>query len=207
MLGNWTGRAVQVLAPVVDRMTEHLKASGCLFVDETTVPVLAPGTGKTRRDYLWAVARDQRGYDGPDPPAVVFNHSRSRSAKTALNLLRGYAGRRGPPRRRLCGIRRARRPRANREPVEPRLLLDPLAPSLRGVPARHGLADLRGGHRPHRVSLPDRGHGARQAARTGVSKRAASSRPRSPKPCAGGSKGSSDACPPLRSWPSISGTP
>ena len=72
MLGNWTGRAVQVLAPVIDRMTDHLKASDRLFVDETTVPVLAPGTGKTRRDYLWAVARDQRGYGGADPPIVVF---------------------------------------------------------------------------------------------------------------------------------------
>ena len=92
MLGNWTGRAVQVLDPVVDRMTEHLKASDRLFVDETTVPVLAPGTGKTRRDYLWAIARDQRGYDGPDPPIVVFNHSRSRSSRTALDLLRDYDG-------------------------------------------------------------------------------------------------------------------
>ena len=45
MLGNWTGRAVQVLAPVIDRMTDHLKASDRLFVDETTVPVLAPGSG------------------------------------------------------------------------------------------------------------------------------------------------------------------
>ena len=92
MLGNWTGRAVQVLSPVIDRMIEHLQASDCLFVDETTVPVLAPGTGKTRRDYLWAVARDQRGHGGRDPPIVVFHHSRSRSAKTALRLLGDYAG-------------------------------------------------------------------------------------------------------------------
>ena len=74
MLGNWTGRAVQVLAPVIDRMTDHLKASDRLFVDETTVPVLASGSGKTRRDYLWAVARDQRGYGGTDPQFVVFHH-------------------------------------------------------------------------------------------------------------------------------------
>ena len=56
------------------------------------MPVLAPGTGKTRRDYLWAVARDQRGHGGRDPPIVVFHHSRSRSAKTALRLLGDYAG-------------------------------------------------------------------------------------------------------------------
>ena len=47
-------------------MIDHLKASDCLFMDEATVPVLAPGTGQTRLDYLWAIARDQRGHGGPD---------------------------------------------------------------------------------------------------------------------------------------------
>jgi transposase len=61
-------------------------------VDEMSVPVLAPGTGKTGRDYLWAVARDQRGCGGTDPPLVVFHHSRSRRSKTTLNLMRDYAG-------------------------------------------------------------------------------------------------------------------
>ena len=92
MLGNWAGRGMQVLAPVIDRMIDHLKASDGLFMDETTVPVLAPGTGKTRLDYLWAIARDQRGYAGADPPIVVFHHSRNRSAKVALELMKGYTG-------------------------------------------------------------------------------------------------------------------
>ena len=61
-------------------------------MDETTVPVLAPGSGKAGRDYLWAAARDQRGYGGTDPPIVVFHRARSRSSKTALNLSRDYAG-------------------------------------------------------------------------------------------------------------------
>ncbi len=61
-------------------------------MDETTVPVMAPGTGKTRLDYLWAIARDQRGYGGADPPIVVFHHSRHRSAKVALELMQGYTG-------------------------------------------------------------------------------------------------------------------
>ena len=73
-------------------MIDHLKASDCLFMDEATVPVLAPGTGQTRLDYLWAIARDQRGHGGPDPPIVEFHHSRNRSAKVALELMRDYAG-------------------------------------------------------------------------------------------------------------------
>ena len=73
-------------------MIDHLKASDCLFMDEATVPVLAPGTGQTRLDYLWAIARDQRGHGGPDPPIVEFHHSRNQCAKVALELMRDYAG-------------------------------------------------------------------------------------------------------------------
>ena len=60
-------------------------------MDEATVPVLAPGTGQTRLDYLWAITRDQRGHGGPDPPIVEFHHSRNRCAKVALELMRDYA--------------------------------------------------------------------------------------------------------------------
>ena len=54
--------------------------------------MLAPGTGQTRLDYLWAIARDQRGHGGPDPPIVEFHHSRNQCAKVALELMRDYAG-------------------------------------------------------------------------------------------------------------------
>lgn len=73
-------------------MIDHLKASDGPFMDETTVPVLAPGAGGTRLDYVWAIARDQRGYGGADPPIVVFHHSRNRSAEVALELMKGYTG-------------------------------------------------------------------------------------------------------------------
>ena len=92
MLANWAGRVSFHLAPVIDAMIDELKASDRLFADETTVPVLAPHTGKTRKDYLWAVVRDQRGWGGGDPPIVVFHHSRSRSAQTAQEIFRDFRG-------------------------------------------------------------------------------------------------------------------
>lgn len=92
MLANWAGRAAFHLAPLIDAMTLELKTSDRLFADETTVPVLAPGTGKTRKDYLWAVVRDQRGWGGADPPIVVFQHSRSRSAETAQRIFKDFSG-------------------------------------------------------------------------------------------------------------------
>ncbi len=92
MLANWAGRIAFHVAPIIDAMIGELKASDRLFADETTVPVLAPRTGKTRKDYLWAVVRDQRGWGGADPPIVVFQHSRSRSAETAKKIFTGFKG-------------------------------------------------------------------------------------------------------------------
>ena len=90
VLGNWAGRGAHMLMPVIDAMIAELAKSDRLFCDETTVPVLAPGTKKTRKDFLWAVMRDQRGWGGSDPPIVVFHHSQSRSAETARSIFQGY---------------------------------------------------------------------------------------------------------------------
>ena len=43
-----------------------------LFMDETRAPVLDPGRKRTKTGYLWAIARDDRPWAGPDPPAVVY---------------------------------------------------------------------------------------------------------------------------------------
>jgi len=91
MLANWAGRGALLLQPVIDEMIDHLRRSDHLQMDETTVPVLAPGTRKVRKDYLWAMLRDQRGWGGADPPIVVFHHSRTRSGETAQGILKGFA--------------------------------------------------------------------------------------------------------------------
>jgi hypothetical protein len=56
-------------------MLVHLKRSDRLFMDETRAPVLDPKAGKTKTGYLWAATRDNRGWGGGDPPAVVFTYA------------------------------------------------------------------------------------------------------------------------------------
>ncbi|WP_394326140.1 IS66 family transposase [Rhodobacter capsulatus] len=56
------------------------------------MPVLAPGTGEVRTDWLWVVLRDQRGWGGGDPPIVVFHHARSRAGQIAQEILKGFSG-------------------------------------------------------------------------------------------------------------------
>lgn len=91
-LADWVGVAAWHLRPIVDRMAEFLKRSGKLYMDETTIPVLDPGRGKTKTGYLWAMARDDRPWGGGDPPGVVFTYASGRAGAHAERLLTGFDG-------------------------------------------------------------------------------------------------------------------
>jgi transposase len=65
-LAFWVGKAAYELRPVHDALLAHLKTSSKLLMDETPAPVLDPGRGKTKKGYFWALARDDRGWNGPE---------------------------------------------------------------------------------------------------------------------------------------------
>jgi transposase len=93
VLADWMGRTGALIAPVVDHMAERLlSGSTRLYVDETTAPVLDPGKGKTKTGYLWAVLRDDRGWNGPAPPGVVFHYRPGRKGEYAAEILHGFNG-------------------------------------------------------------------------------------------------------------------
>ncbi len=92
VLAMWVGKAAFHLKPVVDRLAEHLKRSGKLFMDETSAPVLDPGRGATKTGYLWALARDDRPWGGEDPPGVVYFYAPGRAGENAENFLTGFDG-------------------------------------------------------------------------------------------------------------------
>ncbi len=91
-LADWCGKAAFHLRPVIERMAEQIKKSEKLFMDETPVPILDPGRGKTKKGYFWALARDDRGWNGSDPPGVIFNYAPGRSGKHGENFLTGFDG-------------------------------------------------------------------------------------------------------------------
>jgi transposase len=93
VLADWMGRTGALIAPVVDHMAKQLLAGSTrLYVDETTAPVLDPGRGKTKTGYLWAVLRDDRGWNGPAPPGVVFHYRPGRKGEYAAEILTGFNG-------------------------------------------------------------------------------------------------------------------
>ena len=92
-LSGWVGAAAAALMPLVDLLrSEVITGSAVLHGDDTTVPVLAPGTGRTRTGRLWAYLRDERPWGGANPPAAVYFASLDRRGERPLAHLAAFSG-------------------------------------------------------------------------------------------------------------------
>jgi transposase len=69
-LAEWVGGASWLLDPLVDALGRYVLAPGKVHADDTPVPVLDPGRGKTKTGRLWTYVRDDRPSGSHDPPAV-----------------------------------------------------------------------------------------------------------------------------------------
>lgn len=67
-------------------------AADKLHGDDTPVPVLSPGKGRTKTGRLWAYVRDDRPSGGPDPPAVIYRYSPDRKGERPQAHLRTFTG-------------------------------------------------------------------------------------------------------------------
>ena len=63
-----------------------------MIADETTLPTLAPGSGKTQKAWRWAYARDDRPFGGNGPPMVAYRFEDSRGGECIERHLAGFAG-------------------------------------------------------------------------------------------------------------------
>lgn len=88
-LADWVGRVGVALQPLVDRLSDLLRERSVLHADETPVPQLDPGNGKTKKAYLWA-------YRSSDletgPPILVFDYQPGRHGAHVRNYLDGWQG-------------------------------------------------------------------------------------------------------------------
>jgi len=78
LLASWVGAASALLRPLVDAIRRHVLASAKLHADDTPIPVLAPGNGKTKTARLWTYVRDDRPSGDTAPPAVWFAYTPDR---------------------------------------------------------------------------------------------------------------------------------
>ena len=87
-LAQWVGVTGVQLQPLVDALRDVVLGQQVVHADETPVQMLAPGTKKTHRSYVWAYATSQFC----ESAAVVYDFSPSRAGEHARNFLQDWKG-------------------------------------------------------------------------------------------------------------------
>ena len=91
-LASWVGGASALLTPLVEAIGRHVTGGEKLHADDTPVPVLEPGRGKTRTGRLWTYVRDDRPAGSKQPPAVWFRYSPDRKGIRPQGHQKPFAG-------------------------------------------------------------------------------------------------------------------
>jgi len=91
-LAGWAGQGAALLDPIVNRIKEVVLAAPKLHTDDTPVPMLDPGRGKTKTARLWVHAVDDRAHAGPGKPAVWYTFTTDRKAEHPQSMLKTFEG-------------------------------------------------------------------------------------------------------------------
>jgi transposase len=91
-LAGWVGATSDLLAPLVEAVRDQVMSASKLHADDTPVPVLAPGNGRTKTGRLWTYVRDDRPSGDMTAPAVWFAYSPDRKGENPRQHLKHYRG-------------------------------------------------------------------------------------------------------------------
>ena len=91
-MAEWVGQCFSLLDPLTQALQRYVMAGEKLHADDTPVPVLEPGRGKTKTGRLWTYVRDDRPCAGTDPPAVLFRYSPDRRGERPGEHLKDFRG-------------------------------------------------------------------------------------------------------------------
>jgi hypothetical protein len=91
-LADWVGGTSQLLEPLLEALRRYVMSASKLHADDTPVPVLAPGNGKTKTGRLWTYVRDDRPAGEQSAPAVWFAYSPDRKGEHPARHLREFQG-------------------------------------------------------------------------------------------------------------------
>ena len=91
-LADWVGRSAALLDPLIEALRRDVLSSSVLHGDDTPVPVLAAGLGKTKTGRLWTYVRDGRPHESSQPPAAVFFYSPDRKGAHPQRHLKAFSG-------------------------------------------------------------------------------------------------------------------
>jgi len=91
-MAEWVGGCSRLLEPLVEALRRHVMSAAKLHSDDTPVPVLAPGRGKTKTGRLWTYVRDDRPWGDKAPPAVWYAYTPDRKGEHPKAHLSGFTG-------------------------------------------------------------------------------------------------------------------
>ena len=75
---RWIGQCEELCRPLTEALCAYTVATTKVHADDTPIPVLSPGDGKTQTGRLWVYVRDDRRSGSTDPAAVWFAYSPDR---------------------------------------------------------------------------------------------------------------------------------
>lgn len=91
-LVHWVLRAAWWLKPLYMLLVDFVLAAPKVFCDDTPLPVLDRRRRRTRTARLWSYAIDDRPWQGPAPPAVVYIFAEDRKGQHVHEHLSGFSG-------------------------------------------------------------------------------------------------------------------
>ncbi len=91
-MADMVGQSARLLRPLVDALGRHVMAGDRVHADDTVVPVLEPGLGRTRTARLWVYVRDDRPFAGADPAAVFYRYTSDRKGEHPRAHLSEFRG-------------------------------------------------------------------------------------------------------------------
>jgi transposase len=91
-LADWVGQCSALVRPLVETIRQYVMSARKIHTDDTPVPVLEPGNGKTRTGRIWTYVRDDRPSGSNDAPAAWFAYSPSRAGEHPQAHLLNFKG-------------------------------------------------------------------------------------------------------------------
>lgn len=91
-MAEWIGMMATLVDPLAEAIRKHIGQGVAIHADDTPLPVLEPGRGRTRVGRLWTMVRDERPWGSTVPPAAFYRYSPDRKAEHAQALLEDCGG-------------------------------------------------------------------------------------------------------------------
>ncbi|MCV3244022.1 transposase [Mesorhizobium robiniae] len=91
-LARSAGYAAALLDPIYNRIREIGLTRSKIHTDDTRLPILAPGNGKTHKGALWVYVADDRNSGSKEPPIAWYRATMGRAGESVMSELAGFSG-------------------------------------------------------------------------------------------------------------------